>query len=216
MSCSPGRACRWPGWRCSARSASPAAASATVCTAAASPGCPPSRRARPSSSTARSPGTAPRRPGPGATSRRPRPSSRPPAAPRRAPVTAGRIRVLWLTKGLGRGGAEQLLVNCARHADRERYEIEVAYVLPWKDALVPALEAAGVTVHCLGGAPGRLWPWRLARLLARRRYHLVHSHMPIPAAAARLLTLGGGSRCWCTPSTTSGSATGPPPGGPTR
>ncbi|GAA1180479.1 glycosyltransferase [Kitasatospora gansuensis] len=105
-------------------------------------------------------------------------------------MTAGRIRVLWLTKGLGRGGAEQLLVNCARHADRERYEIEVAYVLPWKDALVPALEAAGVTVHCLGGAPGRLWPWRLARLLARRRYHLVHSHMPIPAAAARLLTLG--------------------------
>ncbi|MFB9364997.1 glycosyltransferase [Kitasatospora sp. NPDC001664] len=100
----------------------------------------------------------------------------------------GKVRVLWLAKGLGRGGAEQLLVNCARHADRSRYEVEVAYVLPWKDALVPALEAAGVTVHLLG--PGRRWPLRLRALLRARRYDLVHSHMPVPAAAARLLTLG--------------------------
>ncbi|GAA2826434.1 hypothetical protein GCM10010441_58670 [Kitasatospora paracochleata] len=103
---------------------------------------------------------------------------------------APRARVLWLAKGLGRGGAEQLLVNCARHADTGRYEIEVAYVLPWKDALVPALEAAGVRTHCLGGAPGALWPWRLRALLAERRYDLVHSHMPVPAVAARLLALG--------------------------
>ncbi|MEV4614626.1 glycosyltransferase [Kitasatospora sp. NPDC049258] len=102
----------------------------------------------------------------------------------------GRTRVLWLAKGLGRGGAEQLLVNCARHADTSRYEIEVAYVLPWKDALVPALEQAGVRTHCLGGAPGALWPWRLRQLLAERRYGLVHSHMPIPAVAARLLSFG--------------------------
>jgi len=103
---------------------------------------------------------------------------------------SGRRRVLWLAKGLGRGGAEQLLVNCARHVDRERYEVEVAYVLPWKDALVPALEAAGVRVHCLGGGPAALWPWRLRRLLAGRRYDLVHTHMPVPAVAARLLSYG--------------------------
>ncbi|GAA4841813.1 glycosyltransferase [Kitasatospora terrestris] len=101
-----------------------------------------------------------------------------------------RRRVLWLAKGLGRGGAEQLLVNCARNADTSRYEFEVAYVLPHKDALVPALEAAGVRTHCLGAAPGALWPWRLRSLLAERRYDLVHSHMPVPAVAARLLTLG--------------------------
>ncbi|MFJ5886409.1 glycosyltransferase [Kitasatospora cineracea] len=98
-----------------------------------------------------------------------------------------RARVLWLAKGLGRGGAEQLLLNCVRHADRERYAIEVAYVLPHKDALVPDLAAAGVPVHCLGGAPGRRWPLRLRRLLAERRYDLVHTHMPVPAVAARLL-----------------------------
>ena len=119
-----------------------------------------------------------------------------------------RTRVLWLTKGLGRGGVEQLLVNCARQADTSRYEIEVAYVLPWKDALAPALEQAGLRVHCLGGtpgapaapatsgAPGRAdprWPWRLHQLLAERRYGLVHTHMPVPATAARLLTFGRGA-----------------------
>ncbi|MGW4698578.1 glycosyltransferase [Kitasatospora cineracea] len=102
-------------------------------------------------------------------------------------MTGGRARVLWLAKGLGRGGAEQLLLNCVRHADRERYAVEVAYVLPHKDALVPDLAAAGVPVHCLGGAPGRRWPLRLRRLLAERRYDLVHTHMPVPAVAARLL-----------------------------
>ncbi|MEU1507347.1 glycosyltransferase [Kitasatospora sp. NPDC005748] len=112
----------------------------------------------------------------------------------------GRTRVLWLAKGLGRGGAEQLLLNCARQVDASRYEVEVAYVLPWKDALAPALTEAGVRVHCLGGvpgAPGRAdprWPLRLRRLLADRRYGLVHTHMPVPATAARLLSygLGGG------------------------
>ncbi|MFJ5234921.1 glycosyltransferase [Kitasatospora sp. NPDC088391] len=105
----------------------------------------------------------------------------------------GRAKVLWLAKGLGRGGAEQLLVNCVRHADRSRYAIEVAYVLPHKDALVPALESAGVPVHCLGGPPGRRWPLRLRALLAERRYDLVHTHMPVPAVAARLLSGGAGA-----------------------
>ncbi|MFD9067199.1 glycosyltransferase [Kitasatospora purpeofusca] len=116
----------------------------------------------------------------------------PEQAPGPGPADAP-VRVLWLAKGLGRGGAEQLLLNCARHADRSRYRIEVAYVLPWKDALAPALTEAGVAVHCLGGVPGTpgradpRWPLRLRRLLAQRRYHLVHTHMPVPAAAARLL-----------------------------
>ncbi|WP_406299291.1 glycosyltransferase [Embleya sp. NBC_00888] len=97
-----------------------------------------------------------------------------------------RVRVLWLAKGLGRGGAEQLLVNCARRLDGERYEVEVAYVLPWKDALVPALRELGITVHCLGG--GRVWPVRLRALLRARDYGLIHTHMPVPAVAARVFS----------------------------
>jgi glycosyltransferase involved in cell wall biosynthesis len=105
---------------------------------------------------------------------------------------SGRARVLWLAKGLGRGGAEQLLAGCARHVDLERYDVEVAYVLPWKDALVPVLRAAGIPVFCLNG--GReadpRWALRLRRLVRERGYDLVHTHMPVPAVAARLL-LGG-------------------------
>lgn len=122
-------------------------------------------------------------------------------APAGGPVP--KVRVLWLAKGLGRGGAEQLLVNCARHVDTERFEVEAAYVLPWKDALVPALRDAGVMVHCLGDTPGsaadpddgghadRTWPLRLRRLVTARGYDLVHTHMPVPAVAARTLVRRG-------------------------
>ena len=53
-------------------------------------------------------------------------------------------RVLWLTKGLGPGGTERLLVEMARARDPVRLEPTVAYVLPWKDHLAGELEAAGV------------------------------------------------------------------------
>lgn len=96
-------------------------------------------------------------------------------------------RVLWLVKGLGRGGAEQLLVGALPWIDRSRFEIEVAYVLPWKDALVPDVEAAGVRVQCLGGgkALDPRWVLRLRRLVRERRYDLIHTHMPYAAFGAR-------------------------------
>ena len=100
------------------------------------------------------------------------------------------VRVLWLAKGLGRGGAEQLLVTSAPHLDPERFVVDVAYVLPWKDALVPRLEAEGLRVHCLG--PGRLgWVRRLRTLLRTHDYDVVHAHMPLPAVASRLLVRKG-------------------------
>ena len=99
-----------------------------------------------------------------------------------------RIRVLWLTKGLGRGGAERLLVGAARRLDRARYDLTVAYLLPWKDALVPELSAAGVQAHCLSG--GTLadprWVVRLRRLVDESKFDLVHTHAPHPALGARV------------------------------
>lgn len=131
----------------------------------------------------------------GAAENAPAPAVRPSraAAPRRA--RDGRVRVLWLAKGLGLGGAERLLLNCARHVDRSRYEVEVAYVLPYKDALAADLERAGVPVHLLTGKAGRrrpdpLWPVRLRSLARERGYGLVHTHMPVPAVAARVLLRG--------------------------
>jgi glycosyltransferase involved in cell wall biosynthesis len=98
--------------------------------------------------------------------------------------------VLWLIKGLGRGGAEQLLVSLARAIDRSDIELEVAYILPHKSQLVPDLSAAAGRIHCLGGH--RLgWVWALRRLLVRGRYDVVHTHSPVPATAARLLAPRG-------------------------
>jgi glycosyltransferase involved in cell wall biosynthesis len=95
-------------------------------------------------------------------------------------------RVLHLIKGLGRGGAEQLLLHAAPYLDRTRFDYEIAYLLPWKDALVEPLRAAGVPAHCLDGARGIGWVPRLRALVKDRRFDIVHSHSPLPAALARI------------------------------
>ena len=94
--------------------------------------------------------------------------------------------VLLLIKGLGRGGAEQLLVTASSHLDRDRFRYEVAYLLPWKDALVRPLEAAGLRTHCLDGGRGAGWVARLRDLVRDRRIGIVHAHSPIPAVGSRL------------------------------
>jgi len=108
------------------------------------------------------------------------------------------VRVLWLIKGLGPGGAERLLVSAAHVHDRDRFSIDVAYLLAGKDHLTGELAAAGVTVHLLSPtcAGDPRWPWRLRRLLGSGRYDVVHVHSPLLAVAARALcfTLGGRRR----------------------
>jgi glycosyltransferase involved in cell wall biosynthesis len=99
-----------------------------------------------------------------------------------------RARVLWITKGLGPGGAERLLVAFAQCDANERHALHAAYLLPWKDQLVPVLERSGVRVELLAG--GRVWDprwlWRLHRLLRRERIDVVHLHSPLVAAPARV------------------------------
>lgn len=92
--------------------------------------------------------------------------------------------VVILIKGLGRGGAEQLLASAAPYLDRERFGYRVAYLLPWKDALVGQLEASGIPAHCLGRGPG--WVSRLRTLVRRSGAGVVHAHSPYPAVGARL------------------------------
>ena len=95
-------------------------------------------------------------------------------------------RVLLLVTGIGRGGAERLLVAIARELDRSRFEPEVAYLLPEWNALAPELEGLGVPVHSLGGRRGAGWILRLRRILRDRRIGLVHVHSPFPAIGTRL------------------------------
>ena len=93
--------------------------------------------------------------------------------------------VLIVIKGLGRGGAEQLLLSAAPYLDRERYRYQFAYLLPWKDALVPDLAQLEFPVHCLEGGRGIGWMGRLRQLLRRERIELVHVHSPVAAAGVR-------------------------------
>lgn len=96
------------------------------------------------------------------------------------------MRVLWVVKGLGPGGAERLLcAAAASHSDG--VDIECAYVLPWKDHLVGELESAGVITQCLSQKRTDVrWPGRLLRLVRSGRFDIVHVHSPLPGSVARL------------------------------
>ena len=102
---------------------------------------------------------------------------------------SARLRVLWLIKSLNAGGAEHLLVNCARARDMHGFDYRAAYLLAFERAMVPELQAAGVPVTCLhGGAAIDLrWAWRLRRLLRREPFDVLHVHSPYVAAFARLV-----------------------------
>jgi glycosyltransferase involved in cell wall biosynthesis len=95
-------------------------------------------------------------------------------------------RVLHLIKGLGRGGAEQLLRTAAPHLDRSRFDYGFAYLLPWKDALAGELETMGFPVSCLNGARGIGWIHRLRALVRSGHVDVVHAHSPVSAVGSRL------------------------------
>lgn len=105
-----------------------------------------------------------------------------------------RTRVLWLIKGLGLGGAERLLVAALPYLDRERFEYQVGYFLPWKDALVPAFQERQIPVTCFGaGWPGGLRSLgRVSRYLRQQRIDVLHAHLPWAGIVGRLAAHRGG------------------------
>jgi glycosyltransferase involved in cell wall biosynthesis len=106
---------------------------------------------------------------------------------RRGGNRVAHVRVLWVIKGLGPGGAEHLLAAAAEHHDRQRFEIDCCYLLPWKDHLVGRLEAAGVACECLDVRDERdlRWVRRLRRRLRADPVNVLHAHSPYVAAFAR-------------------------------
>jgi glycosyltransferase involved in cell wall biosynthesis len=100
-----------------------------------------------------------------------------------------RISVLWLVKGLGPGGAERLLVAAAAAHDRDAFDLQVVYLLPWKQHLVPELEALGVRCTCLDVRNERdvRWARRLRVRLRAEPVDVMHSHSPYAAAVGRLV-----------------------------
>jgi glycosyltransferase involved in cell wall biosynthesis len=99
-----------------------------------------------------------------------------------------RHTILILIKGLGIGGAEKLLSSGAQFWDRQDFEYQVAYLLPWKDQLVGELQSLGIQTHQIGGSRGRSSRslMGLRRLVKRIRADLVHAHLPMTGVLARL------------------------------
>ena len=98
-----------------------------------------------------------------------------------------RIRVLWLIKGLGPGGAEQLLLQAARVVDRGRFSYSVAYVRPDKTHLVGEFEAAGIPTYLLGARRRSRAGWLLDLRDLVSRVDVVHVHSPVLASATRIV-----------------------------
>lgn len=107
-------------------------------------------------------------------------------------VTSRKKRLLWLTKGLGRGGTERLLADCLNELDSDRFDVQVAYLLPYKEALVEDIRSTGVLVHCLDAPRARDVKWlpALRSLVRDQDIDLVHTHAPVPAIGARLALVG--------------------------
>lgn len=103
-------------------------------------------------------------------------------------MTKNKTKVMWICKGLGLGGCEKNFTRILPYLDQSKFDYEVAYFVPWKNALVPELERANIPVFCLDhhspyDPRGLL---RLVRLLRERRPDVLHMHLPYAAILGRL------------------------------
>lgn len=99
------------------------------------------------------------------------------------------LRVFHLIKGLGRGGAEGLLLGCGERPPDGAVTYGAGYFLPWKDALAEPLRDRGVEVvrFTARGGPGMLARVpRIASFLRRWRADLLHCHLPLAGVVGRL------------------------------
>jgi glycosyltransferase involved in cell wall biosynthesis len=99
------------------------------------------------------------------------------------------LRVFHLIKGLGRGGAEMLLLETQRATPPSRVTYGYGYLLPWKDALAEPLRMAGGEVVCFPHPTAASLPravWQVARHLEAFRADLLHCHLPVTGVVGRL------------------------------
>jgi glycosyltransferase involved in cell wall biosynthesis len=102
------------------------------------------------------------------------------------------LRVLWVLKAVGWGGAESLLLNTARVIDHDRFDVSCVYIQVEDVEYVQQLTATGVQCIDLsdrrGGLAGRLLA--LASVVHQGDWDIIHVHSPVPGSIARLATLG--------------------------
>ena len=99
------------------------------------------------------------------------------------------LRVFHLVKGLGRGGAETLLVRTAETGEAD-LRTGYGYFLPWKDALVTELQARGCTVKCFPAATVPAMLLQIPSLISYLklwRPDVIHCHLPWAGIVGRIV-----------------------------
>lgn len=99
------------------------------------------------------------------------------------------LHVVHVIKGLGRGGAEVLLVEGGRVADRESFIYSYVHFLPAHEGIAQALRAQGAGVEQIGSGSKLsvlASVFGLARYLKRVKADIVHAHLPLSGVVARL------------------------------
>jgi glycosyltransferase involved in cell wall biosynthesis len=113
----------------------------------------------------------------------------------RSEEPSSRARILVLTKTTAMGGAERLLMNALPYLDREQFEYRFA-ALDEHGPLATACREARFPLHVLP-RPALLDPRNalaLRRWLRRDRIDLVHAHLPLVGALARVAARGLATR----------------------
>ncbi|MCX7098537.1 MAG: glycosyltransferase [Methylococcales bacterium] len=111
------------------------------------------------------------------------------------------MRILFITTGLGTGGAEMMLLKVLTHLDRQRFE-PLVISLTGPGALAPAIEALGIPVQAIN-LRGKFSDiptfFRLIRLIKAFQPDVVHTWMYhadlLGGLAARLA--GAKTIAWC-------------------
>ncbi len=97
-------------------------------------------------------------------------------------------RILHIIKGLGRGGAERLLISTIRQHSK-KYHFGVVYYLPNKSHLVEELRSLGCTVLLIPSPNVLLMLFQLPvliRFIRQNQYNILHAHLPWSGIVARM------------------------------
>jgi len=101
------------------------------------------------------------------------------------------MRILFVTTGLAYGGAETQLKELAIRLKRRGWEVHIASMLP-PAAYVEELQAQGIPIYNLRmrrKIPDPRVLFRLAAIVRRERFHVVHAHMVHANLLARFARL---------------------------
>ena len=98
------------------------------------------------------------------------------------------MKILWTTKGLGLGGAEQLGLQIARRLVAGGHELHLAYALSHLDDMAEDFREAGVVLHDLGGRRNLELGWVAAlwRVVREQQPDVLHGHNPLTTAVGRV------------------------------